>query len=231
MAPYPADISTIRRSPERSAARVAVVSSELAPTCRIVVLASGSGTNLQVLLDDPSPDWSVVGVVTDRPGAAALDRAHSAGVPSSVVDWNDYSNRAAFTHGVLEAMGSFGPDFVVLAGFMRILGPVAVKAYRNRIVNVHPSLLPAFKGAHAVRDAIEYGVKTTGVTVHFVDEKLDHGPIICQEPVDVSRDDDEATLHHRLQAVEHRLLPRVVQSLASGDLKVVGRKVEGRVGR
>jgi len=205
------------------------VSSELAQTCRIVVLASGSGSNLQALLDDPSPDWWVVGVLTDRPDVRALERAAAAGIPGATVDWSDYPDRAAFTEAIADSIAAFEPEYVVLAGFMRILGAAAVQRFPNRIINVHPSLLPAFKGGHAIRDAIEYGVKTTGVTVHFVDEELDHGPIICQESVEVLPGDDEATLHARIQRVEHRLLPKVVQSLALGHLEVTGRKVEGRV--
>lgn len=201
----------------------------MARPCRIVVLASGSGTNLQALLDDPSPDWTVVGVVTDRPGVGSLERAEVAGIPSEVVAWADHDGRDAFTAAINNAAHGFDPDFIVLAGFMRILGRSAIERFPNRIINVHPSLLPAFRGDHAVRDALEYGVTVTGVTVHFVDEKLDHGPIICQEAVDVLPGDDEATLHARIQQVEHRLLPMAVQGLALGELQVVGRKVEGRV--
>ncbi len=193
------------------------------------MLASGSGTNLQALLDDSSPDWSVVGVVSDRPHVQALERALAAGIPGVVVDWSDFQDRDEFTDAIADAAAAFEPNYIVLAGFMRILGEAAIHRFRHRIINIHPSLLPAFKGGRAIRDAIEYGVKTTGVTVHFVDEELDHGPIICQEAVEVMPSDDEATLHARIQRVEHRLLPAVVQSLALGQLEVVGRKVEGRV--
>ena len=196
---------------------------------RVVVLASGSGTNLQVLLDDPSPTWHVVGVVTDRPGIRALERAAAAGVPTEVVSWADYASREAFTGAVCDAIDRFGADYVVLAGFMRILAPVAIERYPNQIINVHPSLLPAFPGAHGVRDALAYGVKVTGVTVHFVDEKLDHGPIIRQRAVEVLPDDDEDSLHRRIQAEEYRLLPEVVTALATGELQVEGRIVKGRV--
>jgi len=216
-------------SPAHSAAKGREVSADLPSSWRIVVLASGSGSNLQALLDAASPDWSVVGVVTDRPAVGALDRAELAGIPSAVVSWGDYADRDAFTEAIAGAADSFRPDLIVLAGFMRILGAAAVERFRGRIINIHPSLLPAFKGGHAVHDALDYGVKTTGVTVHFVDEELDHGPIIAQEAVEVLAGDDEATLHARLQKVEHRLLPEVVQSLALGQPEVVGRKVEGRV--
>lgn len=182
-----------------------------------------------MLLDATSADWGVVGVLSDRPGVMALDRAEAAGVPSRVVAWSDFSDRAAFTSAVAAAAAEFAPDYIVLAGFMRVLGSEAIERFPNRIINLHPSLLPAFPGAHAVREAIEYGVKLSGVTVHFVDELLDHGPIIRQEAVEVLRGDDEATLHARIQEVEHRLLPEVVQALAVGSLGVAGRRVEGTV--
>jgi phosphoribosylglycinamide formyltransferase-1 len=112
---------------------------------------------------------------------------------------------------------------------MRVLAPPAIQRFPNRIINIHPSLLPAFPGAHAVRDALEFGAKVTGVTIHFVDEHLDHGPIICQAPVAIVAGDDEESLHARIQAVEHRLLPQVVTDLALGHLEVSGRIVKGRV--
>lgn len=197
--------------------------------CRIVVFASGTGTNLQALLDTESSSWDVVGVVTDRPEAAALERAAGAGVANSVVDWEDYQDRDSFTKAIIEAADTFEPDFIVLAGFMRILGPEAVSRFEGRIINVHPSLLPAFPGAHAVRDALLHGVKLTGVTVHFVDEAVDHGPIIRQQAVEVLGGDDEATLHARIQLAEHRLLPAVVDELAAGRLSVTGRVVKRTV--
>ena len=196
---------------------------------RIVVLASGSGSNLQVLLDAAESGWSVVGVVSDQPTARALQRAADAGVASRVVEWNDYSDRDEFTDAICAAALDFDPDYVVLAGFMRVLGPGAITHFPNRIINVHPSLLPAFPGAHGVRDAIAYGAKVTGVTVHFVDEHLDHGPIIAQEALEVVAGDDEAALHSRIQEIEHRLLPQVVTGLAKGELYIDGRVVNRRV--
>ena len=195
----------------------------------IVVLASGSGSNLQTLLDVSSDEWAVVGVVSDRPGSGALERAARANVPTRTVRWRDYPDREAFTEGICARIAEFDPGLIVLAGFMRVLGPAAVRRWPNRIVNVHPSLLPAFPGAHAVRDALDHGVKVTGVTIHFVDEQLDHGPIIRQEAVDVLPDDNEDSLHRRIQTVEHRLLPEVVASLVGGEYDVSGRIVKGRV--
>jgi phosphoribosylglycinamide formyltransferase-1 len=196
---------------------------------RIVVLASGSGSNLQTLLDHKGDDWRVVGVVSDQPEALALQRAATVAVPHKIVRFSDRGDRSAFTAAICDAVDEFTPHFVVMAGFMRVLGPGAIARFPYRIINIHPSLLPAFKGAHGVRDALAYGVSVTGVTIHFVDEHLDHGPIIAQEAVPVLPGDDEASLHARLQAVEHRLLPRVVTQLAKGTLEVSGRIVKGTV--
>jgi phosphoribosylglycinamide formyltransferase-1 len=196
---------------------------------RIVVLASGSGSNLQVLLDAAESSWRVVGVVSDQPAARALQRAAGADVPSRVVEWGDHADRHEFTEAICVAAREFDPDYVVLAGFMRVLGPSAITHFPRRIINVHPSLLPAFPGAHGVRDALAYGAKVTGVTIHFVDEHLDHGPIIAQEPLEVMAGDDEATLHRRIQEIEHRLLPQVVTWLAQGEFDIDGRVVKRRV--
>ena len=140
-----------------------------------------------------------------------------------MVSWS--GDRDEFTERVCDAVESAGADLMVLAGFMRILGASAIARFPGRIVNIHPSLLPAFPGAHAVEQALEYGVKSTGVTVHFVDEEVDHGPIIAQEAVPVEVDDDVDSLHARIQAVEHALFPRVVAACAEGRLTTRGRKV------
>lgn len=196
----------------------------------IAILASGSGSNLQALLDaaatDPSFGARPVLVLSDRPDAKALDRAAGHDVPTAVVEWA--GDRGDFTRRVCEAVEAAGAEVMVLAGFMRILGPEAIRRFPHRILNIHPALLPAFRGAHAVTEALEAGVKVTGVTVHFVDEQVDHGPIVCQEAVEVLDDDDEATLHARLQEVEHRLYPAAVKAFANGRLAVAGSKVVWR---
>lgn len=193
--------------------------------CRIVVLASGSGTNLQALIDHEADSWTVAAVISDRPNARALDRAAAASIPRRIVAWRDHDDRASFTSALCAAVAEFEPDLIVLAGFMRILGAEAITRYPSRIINLHPSLLPAFVGAHAVRDALDHGVKVTGVTVHFVDEQLDHGPIIRQEPVAVLPGDDADSLHARIQQVEHRLLPEVVSELAAQLRPVAGQDI------
>lgn len=197
----------------------------------IAVLVSGSGSNLQAILDaSRARDFAaeVELVLSDRPGVRALERAAAAGVPTEVVDWSAFPDRRAFTVAVCDAVEQHGARAMVLAGFMRILAPVAVERFPNRILNIHPALLPSFPGAHAVADALAYGVKLTGVTVHFVDEQVDHGPIVLQEAVPVLPDDTETTLHQRIRAVEHRVYPRVVDAFARGRLGVDGRIVRWR---
>lgn len=168
----------------------------------------------------------MVRVVSDRPGVPALTKAESAGVETTVVPWE--GDRNAFTAAVCRAVEHAGAAAVVLAGFMRILGPEAIRRFPNRILNIHPSLLPSFPGADAVAQALDYGAKVTGATVHFVDEKVDHGPIIAQVPVEVAANDDEESLHRRIQMEEHRLYPEVVTALARGEITVQGRRVDWR---
>jgi phosphoribosylglycinamide formyltransferase-1 len=194
----------------------------------IAVLVSGSGSNLQAILDSAAQSGyaaRVVVVISDRPDVKALDRAEAAGVPGVVVDWDDFDSRDQFSLAVCDAAARQGAEALVLAGFMRVLAPVAIDRFPGRILNIHPALLPSFPGAHAVRDTLDYGVTVTGVTVHFVDEEVDHGPIIHQETVSVHPDDDEASLHARIQEVEHRVYPEVVDALARGRLTIDGRRV------
>jgi phosphoribosylglycinamide formyltransferase-1 len=162
-------------------------------------------------------------VISNRPGAGALDRAAAAGVPAVVVPHG--SDRAAFEDALLAELAAHAVEAVVLAGFMRILTPRFVDRFPRRIVNTHPSLLPAFPGANAVADALAHGVKVTGATVHFVDGTLDGGPIIAQAAVPVLPGDDAAALHARILAEEHRLLPAAVRGLAAGELLCQGRHV------
>jgi phosphoribosylglycinamide formyltransferase-1 len=192
----------------------------------VAVLVSGHGSNLEALLERAAPaaGFRVVLVASDRPGVRALEVAAAAGVPAEVVAFTAYADRADFDRALLTRVRAARPDVVCLAGFMRILGPDFVHAFPDRIVNTHPSLLPAFRGAHAVRDALAYGVRVTGCTVHLVDEQVDHGPILLQEPVQVLHGDDEDSLHARIKAVEHRLLPEAVRLLAQGRVVLAGRR-------
>ncbi len=199
----------------------------------IAVLVSGSGSNLQAILDaaaDPGYAAEVAVVISDRPGVRALERATKAGVPTEVVRWADFDTREAFTAAICDTAERHGSRAMALAGFMRILSPVAMERFPDRIVNVHPALLPSFPGAHAVPQALAHGVKLTGVTVHLVDEKVDHGPIIYQEAVPVLSGDTTETLHARIQAVEHEALPRVVDALARNEISLEGRIVHWDVG-
>ena len=194
---------------------------------RVGVLVSGTGSLLQAILDEQDDSYEVAVVLSDRPGVQALERAARAGVPIVVVDWTDYGKerRSGFSDAVRAALTQHGVDLVSQAGFMRILSPNYVRAFAGRIMNSHPALLPAFPGAHGVRDAMEGGVKVTGATIHFVDEEVDHGPIITQEAVEVRADDTEDSLHERIKAVEQRLFVDAIRLFAQGRLKVEGRRV------
>jgi phosphoribosylglycinamide formyltransferase 1 len=175
----------------------------------IGVLASGEGSNLQALIDAGLP---IAAVASNRGDAGALARAEAAGIPNRVFDVDGYSDRAARDRELADWLQLRGVDFVVLAGYMHLLTPAFLDRFRDRIVNVHPSLLPQFPGARAIADALAAGVDTTGVTVHYVDEGLDTGAVIRQEPVTV---EPRATLVERIHAVEHRLLPEVVRELCA----------------
>jgi phosphoribosylglycinamide formyltransferase-1 len=190
---------------------------------RIVVLASGSGTNLQAILDqlhDGEEGIEVVGVGTDKPGARALERARQAGVETAVFPTKEYEDRAARDRVLGDWIEERGADLVVLAGYMQLLSPEFVGRFRNRVINVHPALLPSFPGIDALQQAIDHGSKITGVTVHFVDEGVDSGPIILQRPVPIppSRDWDEA--ERTIHATEHALLPETIRLMAAGRVRV-----------
>jgi phosphoribosylglycinamide formyltransferase-1 len=193
------------------------------------VLASGSGTNLQALIDRAAKGelgparLRAVGV--NVPDCAALARARAAGLPTFVVDHRDYKTRVEFDRALLAALRAQQIDLVVLAGFMRVLGDELLAAFPQRVVNIHPSLLPAFPGVNGQKQAFDYGVRVTGCTVHFVDGGVDTGPVIAQAAVAVSDEDDEAGLRARILAEEHRLLPAVVRAIAERRVVVEGRRV------
>lgn len=189
------------------------------------MLASGSGTNFQALIDTADPRVDISLLISDQPEAGALAKAEAAGIPSQLIRYGQFADRDAFSRAVVGAAEDSGAEALVLAGFMRILAPVAIRRYRARILNIHPSLLPAFPGAHAVAQALAYGVKVTGATVHFVDEEVDHGPIIAQRTVPVLPGDTEEELHERIQLEEHKIYPEVVSAFAAGRVQVSGREV------
>lgn len=198
------------------------------PGGRVVVLLSGSGTLLQALVDatkDDDAGFRIVAVVSDRPGAYGLTRARDAGLPTAVVAPGDFPDRATWDVAVDRAVATFRPDLVVLAGFMRILGAPMLARHGGRIVNTHPALLPAFPGAHAVRDALAHGVKVTGCSVIIVDAGVDTGPIVAQRAVDVLPGDDEDTLHEKIKVVERELLVDVVSRMCAHGWTVSDRKV------
>lgn len=189
---------------------------------RWAALVGGTGSNLRALIAAGSP---IALVVSHRPGVGALDIADGAGIPHIVLDPRQHSGRAAYDAALLDVLREADIEALVLAGFLRILTAPVVRAYAGRAVNVHPSLLPAFQGLHAVRQALDYGVRVTGVTVHIVDEGLDSGPIIFQEALMVHPDDNEETLSERIHAIEHRLLPEAVRLLDQQHLSIIGRQV------
>ncbi|MFJ7275911.1 phosphoribosylglycinamide formyltransferase [Kitasatospora sp. NPDC098663] len=198
---------------------------------RLVVLVSGSGTNLQALLDaaaDPAYGAEILAVGADRDGIAGLERAEKAGLPVFVHRVKDFADRADWDRALTAAVAAHEPDLVVTAGFMKILGPAFIAAFAGRIVNTHPALLPSFPGAHGVTDALAYGVRVTGCTVHLVDAGVDTGPIIAQgvvEVVDADHADGGEALHERIKTVERELLVDVVGRLAREGHRIEDRKV------
>ncbi|MEV6650424.1 phosphoribosylglycinamide formyltransferase [Streptomyces sp. NPDC051219] len=197
---------------------------------RLVVLVSGSGTNLQALLDAIAADPAgygaeIVAVGADRAGIAGLERAERAGLPTFVCPVKAYGSREEWDAALAEATAAYEPDLVVSAGFMKIVGKEFLARFGGRFVNTHPALLPSFPGAHGVRDALAYGAKVTGCTVHFVDDGVDTGPIIAQGVVEVRDEDDADALHERIKEVERRLLVDVVGRLARHGYRIEGRKV------
>ena len=191
------------------------------PRSRVVVLLSGAGTLCAALLDAaaaPGGVLDVVAVGSDRADAPGLAHARTVGVPTFVTEVRDHPDRAAWDRALAAQLAVHRPDWVVCAGFMKLLGPAVLAAFAGRVVNTHPSLLPRFPGAHAVRDALAAGVATTGATVHLVDAGLDTGPVLAQRPVPVLPGDDEAGLHERIKTVERELLVQTVAALVTGAL-------------
>lgn len=194
----------------------------------IAVLVSGNGTNLQKIMDavkSGALKACLTLVISDQEKAFALKRARKAGVRNILLDPKEFLTREDFERKLVELLKREKIDLVVLAGFMRILSPYFVKQFKNRIVNIHPALLPAFKGARAIKDAWQYGVRVTGVTVHLVDEKVDHGPIVAQEALEIREGESVEVLERKIHKLEHRIYPAAIRRLLSGAYQVKGRRV------
>lgn len=196
---------------------------------RIGVLASGGGTNLQAIIDrcqEGSLAAEIAVVITNNPGAGALDRASKAGVETLCINHREFSQREDFDNAVVNALQDAEVDLVVLAGFMRIITQTFIDAFPERIINIHPALLPAFPGLHVQQQAIDYGARFSGCTVHFVDGGVDTGPIIMQAVVPILADDDADTLAARILEQEHRIYPRAIQLISENRVHVNGRQVK-----
>ncbi len=192
---------------------------------RVAVFASGSGTNLQAIIDADIQTIEIAVVFTNNPDAYAIERAKKHNIQVEIIDHKNYKTREEYEKHIIEVLDPYKLNLIVLAGFMRILSTVFVRAYKNKIVNIHPALLPSFPGINAVRQALEYGVKYTGVTVHFVDEGVDTGPIILQSVVEIEDEDTEDTLLEKIHEVEHRIYPKAIELISSGEIEVIGRRV------
>ncbi|MBW3594832.1 MAG: phosphoribosylglycinamide formyltransferase [Actinobacteria bacterium] len=194
---------------------------------RIVVLISGSGTNMEALADACAAGevpGEIVAVLADR-DCLGLRAAEKRELPSEVVDFKGFDTREEWSDALCDAIARHEPDLVVNAGFMRIVSPSCVDRFSGKWINLHPSLLPAFPGAHAVRDALDHGVRVTGTTVHFVASEVDTGPIISQEAVRIEQNDTEDSLHERIKNVEHRLLPHACRLVLDGKVRIQDGKV------
>ncbi len=201
-------------------------------TVKIAVLVSGRGSNLQAIIDSIEKGYiknaAINVVISNKENAYALERAKNHGISAIFLDPGDY-DRDGYDRAILDVLNQYNTDLLLLAGYFRILGNEIIKVYRNRIMNIHPSLLPAFKGLHAQKQAFEYGVKVAGCTVHFVDEGLDSGPIILQRCVPVLPEDTEETLTARILEQEHIIYPEAVRLFSEGKLKIEGRNVVTRI--
>jgi len=194
----------------------------------IGVLASGRGTNLQAMIEsieDGKIEGKIKIVMSDHPNACALKRAQQYLIDTRYIDFKEFKNREEYDKEIIKTLKEKKIDLVVLAGYMRILSPYFIRTYQNKIMNIHPALLPSFIGLHAQKQAVEYGVKVSGCTVHFVDEGIDSGPIILQKAVEVSDDDTEESLAEKILNEEHQIYTQAIQLFSQGRLKIIGRKV------
>ncbi len=196
---------------------------------KIAVFASGSGSNFQRLADIEKAgksSYEIALLVCDRPDAYVVERARTLGIPAFTFLASDYPDKAAYETLIIEKLAEYPVEWIVLAGYMRIVGPKLLEAFEGKMINLHPSLLPAFAGKDGIGDAYKYGVKVSGVTVHFVDEGLDTGAIIAQEVISIAEDDRLEDVKTKIHALEHQLLPQVVNLLVQGKIIKDGRKVK-----
>ena len=199
----------------------------------IAILASGSGSNAQAIVDKAAAgvlDVNVCCIICNRPGAGVIKRAAKAGIACVVLDHKAYPDRKSYDSAVVQHLQEHGAELVVLAGYMRLLTPVFLEAFAGRVINIHPALLPSFPGVHGGADAITYGVKVSGCTVHFVEEKVDSGPVLIQAVVPVNAGESEDDLMSRIHVMEHRIYPQAIQWLAQGRIEVQGRQVHLKPG-
>ncbi|MEN7341586.1 MAG: phosphoribosylglycinamide formyltransferase [Pseudomonadota bacterium] len=194
-------------------------------SCRVVVLASGSGSNFQAFIDETASaacPYIITGLVSDKPDAFALERARKHAIPTTVVPFTDYRNRSDFDAALADAVTAFDADLVILAGFMRIIGGELINRYRGRMLNIHPALLPKYKGLHTHQRCLDNGDIHHGTTVHFVTAELDDGPSIVQAALMVTVDDTASTLNARVQAMEHQIFPMAARWFAEGRIEMQG---------
>ncbi len=195
----------------------------------IAVFASGKGSNFAAIIQAVKKKKikaNIALLVCDNPQAGAINHAKKAGIKIALIEREDFSSKKDFEGKLIEHLNQEKIDLIILAGFMRILSIEFVRKYKNRIMNIHPALLPSFKGIEGIKDAFEYGLKITGVTVHFVDEEMDHGPIILQEPVRIEEKDNLESLEAKIHKVEHQIYPKAIHLFVTGKLRLKGRKVK-----
>lgn len=192
---------------------------------KVGILVSGNGSNLQAIIDEKIASCEIALVISNKPDVYAIKRAQSNNIPVEIINNKNFETREEFERQLIKSLDSRGIELIVLAGFMRVLTPLFVRHYKNRIINIHPALLPSFPGVDAAKQALEYGVKYSGCTVHFVDDGVDTGPIILQAIVGIEDSDTEQTLLERIHKEEHRVFPEAVRLFCEGKIKIEGRRV------
>ncbi len=192
---------------------------------KVGILVSGNGSNLQAIIDEKIVSCEIALVISNKPDVYAIKRAQSNNISVEIINNKNFETREEFERQLIKSLDSRGIELIVLAGFMRVLTPLFVRHYKNRIINIHPALLPSFPGVDAAKQALEYGVKYSGCTVHFVDDGVDTGPIVLQAIVSIEDSDTEQTLLERIHKEEHRVFPEAVRLFCEGKIKIEGRRV------